>query len=169
MKCIIVTFNFPLHHIIFAADREGWGRGGVDSQIISSIISYLSIFLILSSIAPHPAGRQALPFAPSLTNLEIELEGRKLEMRAFSFQFIFPMRQFWRRVLYRYNMELPPTWYPSPCDLVTCTPLPPFKPLPTSPCLVSHLFKELYILQTVNFQAKVCHLLLAAGSPGKCR
>lgn len=162
MKCIIVTFNFP--HIIFAADREGWCRFPD-----YFIYNFLSIYISYPLLYCPPPPRQALPFTASLTNLEIELEGRKLEMRAFSFKFIFPMRQFWRRVLYRCNMELPPTWYPSPCDLVTCTPLPPFKPMPTSPCLVSHPFKELYILQTVNFQAKVCHLLMAAGSPGKCR
>lgn len=55
------------------------------------------------------------------------------------------------------------------CDLVTYTPLPAIKPYNPTPFLVSNQFKVLCILQTVNFQGKVCHLRLAAGRPGKCR
>lgn len=54
-------------------------------------------------------------------------------------------------------------------DLVSYTPLPAVKSYTPPPFLVSNQFKVLCILQTVNFQGKVCHLRLAAGRPGKCR
>ena len=63
MRCIIVTFNFPLHHIIFAAGHAGRGGEEIDPQIIS-IYNFLSggvRSLCLSSIGPPP---QALPFTP---------------------------------------------------------------------------------------------------------
>lgn len=54
-------------------------------------------------------------------------------MRAFSFQFILPMRQFWCRVLYHYNMELPPLdtlHYVTLSPVPHCYPLNPHQPLP---------------------------------------
>lgn len=55
------------------------------------------------------------------------------------------------------------------CDLITYTALLAIRLYKLLPFLVPNQFKVLCILQTVNFQGKVCHLLLAAGHPGKCR
>lgn len=169
MRCIIVTFNFPLHHIIFAAGHGGGGEEEIDPLIIS-IYNFLSggaPSFCLSSIAPHRPCLFTLWVCRQSENWiwgeEIRNEGIFISIY-LSNESVFMLG--WTRIQ-KWSHSY--TWYPSPHDLVTYTPLASFQPPPSSPCLLSHLFKELYILKTVNFQAKVCHLLLAAGSPGKCR
>lgn len=159
-RCITVTFNLLLNHTIFPA-----GQGGeeIDPQII---FMYNFLSSGVHSIYLSPRGH-IVSLPGCATNLEIELEGRKLETRAFSFQFPCQWDNLDVGVLQcrTPTHSIPFTWRP-------CHPQPtvnPLKPYSIISLLLSLPFKELYILKTVNFQAKVCHLLLAAGSPGKCR
>lgn len=146
MRCIIVTFNFPPHHIVFAntpGDRLEMAR------LFSSVISHLAICF---PSAPPPQTTTPSPTYPSPV-WKFNLRGKKFRNGKGIYSIRYKRLHF--DVLQR--------------DLVTRTPSASHQTLRASPFLVSNQLKELCISQTVNFQGKVCHLLLAAGRPGKCR
>lgn len=87
------TCNCALQHFVFTAGQRRVERKWI-SRLFPCIISYLLKCISSASALIAPC-RHCLLLPGCATNLEIEFKEWKLEMRAFSFRFISPVKHFW--------------------------------------------------------------------------